>query len=367
MVEQKSFCESLAEFMDGVMVTVVDEVEGLLERDLGEMLREYNQHCVVGPQLSLERAPRSMFLSDESVRHGIASLLGIFGNLMTCTVAHYLIISPMTDSFDEDNTAGDDGLVLEHDYAESALDTAIGFIGEWEPTKTFQSTDPACICLKRPLSHKDGSLLLKPSIIPPTLVTCVTYLSGEEVDSRFLFPNLDDMSLHSRINVVGVDLLRFLRSAFLWRYDNISFLTSIYKGYRRLANRILSRDVETYSHNSVDILWPVSPDEYDFLSCDPFEVWCSLYAGIREVIDRDLRPIAFSELREVGDKVRGNSSQKWVLLEKLGYVVRQPVRRILSQEESYNFLMCSFFRIKLDPQMYEYTVVRDIPECFHFD
>lgn len=69
---------------------------------------------------------------------------------------------------------------------------------------------------------------------------------------------------------------------------------------------------------------------------------------------------------ETGDTAVGNSNER-VLLERLGYVEKKRRRIHLSVEDSYNFLVMIFEKARMVPAVYEYTVLNDVPECFHFD
>jgi len=366
MAEQKGFCESLAEFMSGVTVYLVDECDGVVERDLGELLNEYNIHCVFNPMVSIERAPRELHPSSPIFSHGTASLLGIFGNLMTCTVAHYLLIAHVTDGFDEDNTAGDDGLVMEHDYSSYFIDKAVSLIGDWEPEKCFNSKEPGAIALKRPLHQTTSELELKINVVPPTLVTAVTFLLGRDVDTRFTSYNLDELDLPSRFKIVGLDLLRCLRVLYRIQYPNFEMIASLYQGFKRLVRRTIHCDAEGFGvkHN---VLWPVDPSKYSFYDSDPYEVWVSLNAGYQVVDERRHQDVYCMDLRVDGDVVVGNSSPRLVFLEKLGYIVKERVTRQLDQMESYHHLMNEFMHVRRAPVVYKYTCLKSLPEPLIFD
>jgi hypothetical protein len=367
MREQRNFCSALAEFMVGVTVYIVDEVDGLIERDLGDMLNEYNLHCVCEPELSLERGPIDVANEDIHIRHGIASLLGIFGNLMTCTVAHHLLITCNTDSNDENNVAGDDGLVIQFDYSESFINACVSLAGDYEREKCFSSREEGAICLKRPLLHLQNQLLLCHAIIPPNLVTMCTYISGREVDDRYHHYRLQDMTFIDRVNVVGMDLMRFLMSAYSWQLEDIDELERYYLGFQSLANGYTGMDVARWASTREDVIWPYNPKDYSFYDVDPFVFWCQWNAGCRSVTRREEIEIGAFDLRYVNDKVVGNQSPRLRLLEKLGYLVRENVKQVLTQEQSYTFLiLCMFARNKLAPQVFTYTCIRDIPECFMF-
>lgn len=367
MIEQKNFCEALAEFMDGVTVTIVDEVEGPVERDLGEMLREYNDACIFGPSVSLERTPTYMDRHHKTVEHATASLLGIFGNLMTCTVAHYLLLSSVTDSFDENNTAGDDGLVLEYPFTSVFIDLCMSFVGSWEESKCFKSTEEGAICLKRPLVQIGLELEQGINIVPPTLSNAASYLQGKSVDDRFEFYSLD-MTVEDRVSVVGTDLMRFLRSCWRYQYPDLDMIYNVWKGFERLASSSIGRGVaHSVQMGTLRSIWPSDPKSYDFYRIDPLLMftmyWSNRSTSLRL---REEREFDVFRLREENQTVVGNSTRRLVLLERLGYIEREDVMMEVDPIELPGIQYLRMTRSDLPPLVYRYTCVRDIPECFMY-
>jgi hypothetical protein len=368
MVEQKNFCKSLADFMDGVIVYLVDEVDGLVERDLGELLREYNQHCVVGPSMSVERAPEHLQPPTTEFGHGTASLLGIFGNLMTCTIAHFLITAPTVDSVeDEENIAGDDGQICVRPDTKYFVFASISLVGSWEDSKTFWLGEEGAICLKRPILLTEAGIQLLENIVPPTLISCVAYFSGRNPDSRYNFTNLDDLSLTDRINIVGTDLLRCLRSIYRHGYDRLDIIYDLYDGFKRLGRRILDFDVELYAEKNIGmVFWPVDPRDYDFHAVDPMWIMLQCYSTHREMVVREYEEISPFALVYSGDEVKGNSTPRLTLLEKLNYVRKKPVFRHLDKFSVALELYNIFNGRLVTPMLYQYSCIKDIPDQFHF-
>jgi hypothetical protein len=365
MRNQKSFCDALAGFLDGVIVTLVDEVEGLVETDLGELLRDYNIHCVVGPWMSLERTPSHLGVNHLSaIRHGIASLLGIFGNLMTCTVAHYLLVAGAVDTDNEVNVAGDDGIILEVSITAPIIDVCLEKVGDTVAEKAFSSREEGAICLKRPIRH-DVDLLLLDNVIPPTLVTAFTYLSGEDPDPRYHTFRLSELSISERLSVVGKDLFRFFRSAYKLQYQNTEILSSIWRGFARAAGILLKIDFRAYQSRFGErdfIFWPADPSGYDFLSVDPYWIWCLLYGGSRSFHRRERIEVPFTSLKYPGDVVVGNGSKRLSLLKRLNYLDDVALTETLDSLQTPYRLFRMLTRPKsLDPEVYRFSCIRDIP------
>jgi hypothetical protein len=370
MTEQRSFMESLAEFFVGVPFTVMDEAYGPVTRDLGEMLKEYNHHCVNHPVVSLERVPESI-RPFERAEHGAASMLGIFGNLMMCTLAHFLILSTLVDEFNRINIAGDDGLVpLLPGFDDRIVSNAISIVGDFAPEKTMKTTDEGAVHLKRPIAQYSPYLFLGPNFVPPNVATAVAFLTGEDVDARYQHMGIEEMTLGERVSVVGKDLSRFLRSVYQQRHAvEIDFddVLRVFRGFCGLVESILGfyPSAQMWSPRKLNYMWPVDPSTYDFYESDPLMVYC--YVSCAEVITLpvvDTVPVDWSELREIGDEHYCNSSPSLKLLETLGYVEREDVQIHLSGNEAVRALFSKLSAIRLPPIMYKFSVVNKIPDHF---
>jgi len=370
MKEQKSFMRSLADFMVDVPVTIVDEREGLVEEDLGELLHRYIDHCVEAPLVSLERTPSEFGLQDLlSEPHGIASLLGIFGNLMSCTVAHYLIISHLSDNFDEQNVAGDDAIGVETDYNESYFDKATEIVGEYERSKCFYADEIGAICLKRPISTEGPRVFLHHNVVPPTSMTAIAYVYGHDFDPRFQHIGIELLPTETRYSMVGIDLLRFLRSVFASQYVDLELVVDVFCGFERLVRRHAKCSIpELRKRYGQNFFWPVNPRDYDFFSVDPIRIWCMYYCGSRCFRVRENRRFNMYDLRIVGDVVEANWDRRLGLLEKLDYLEKSSVTVHYSELES-SWLMFQLFTSpsSLPPVVHSYRCIRSIPEHLFWD
>lgn len=373
MVEQKAFCRELSAFFSGVEVEIVDEVHGLLIRDLGEMLEEYNITCVERPELSFERVPEELRPGIDNGQHERASMLGIFGNLMTCTLAHFFIISPLHAKDDSINIAGDDGIIPVNQEDESLVWSAIEIVGDCAPEKTMHSTDPGAYHLKRPIWQQDPFLLQGKNFVPPNLATSISYLSGENKDPRFHIFGLEDMGVEERVSVVGKDLSRFLQVCHeelkqpnpVIRYDQV---IEVYQGFSRLVKHILGfRPTPQTKGRPKFYVWPVDIASYDFVANNPFLVWC-IYCipDLCVVSQRERKNVSWDDLRD-GEAI-GNSSPNLGLLERLGYVEKDEVTKTLGYNEAVDhFYMVLRTPRLLPPKVYQYRLIRTLPESLVFD
>jgi hypothetical protein len=368
MQEQRGFCKMLSIFFQGVEVDVFDEYWGKLPADLGEMLEEYYDHCVEGPILNQERVPMDLRTVSGDYPHSRASMLGIYGNLMTCTVAHYLIVAPTcTDPDHENNTAGDDGLALYFVFTYFTLLMAISLVGVFAVDKTYKSHEAGAVCLKRPLQEKFDQLVsrdlhLKDNIVPPTLALCVTYLEGYDVDPRYTILYNSPGTTADAISIVGKDLLRFLFSAYSLNY-NLSLIQEVFDGYVRLVQRITThRPVIGGSVDRLHYVWPVSPDQYSFLTHDPYLLYAWYVVRPTQVFDKRSAVSFVGPLRFAGEVETCNSDPWLVLMEVLGYVEKVAVQEIMYGYDVVNHVYNLMRRPGLlDPVLYTYSVIKDIP------
>nr|WOK58268.1 MAG: hypothetical protein [Armillaria mellea ambi-like virus 4] len=364
MAEQSGCVEGLTEFMMDVEVEVVDERFGVVATDMGQLLSDYHEFCVERPTVSTERYPGSP--SDgrqyDGIPHMVASLLGIFGNLMSCTFAHYLIVSPVVQDEDEVNIAGDDGILPEDAANPEPVRRVIDIVGTCAMEKTFRSDEEAAIALKRPIWEDLPHLRTKFNIIPPSVVRCVQCLSNKFKDPRYP-PLYEPYTVKEGLDIVGKDLLRFLRSAYLRRYSDEERLDEVVAGFERLAKKLLRKNVSPGTKGTQGYTWPVRPLAYDFLEAPPLTVLSVNYAPRylwTALLER--RPVYRDELY-VGLEFESNSSKKLKMLESFGYLEKEEVKVELEDYQVLSFLGMLASPVVV-PVVYTYSVVRDVPEAF---
>jgi hypothetical protein len=368
---QRSFVEALAEFCQGVDVTIVDERVGPICKDLGDMLLEYLAFCVIEPPLTLERFDSS--LVDVTFFHQVASMLGIFGNLMTCTFAHGVVVgmsSPDVDSNEMYNCAGDDGLIPERLSTGFHIDAAIRIVGSYEPTKSFRGDDEAAVCLKRPFEETFPQPGLTLNIVPPTLATVVTLLDSSYSDPRYdIYPM--EGSWIDRVNIVARDLFRFLRSAYMKGYQDNGRLGGIVLGFEKVVQRLTGwRPSPGISIPGVRPFWPINPGYYEFNDISPYHC-VLLYTAPPLITIPKWEKVADISIQyeEAGEEFEGNSTKRLKMLEMLGYVTKEQVWVATSDIHQVLLLESLLFDDNLadhDPVVYKYTVLKTIPFFFMY-
>jgi hypothetical protein len=360
MHEQKAFVQRLAQMAAGVSVYIMDVRVGLVHKDFGEMLEDYNEECNRYPEVNFERAFKNthgQFLAD----HGTASMLGIFGNLMTCTSAHGAVMTQVVQGEDEINIAGDDGAFAEDWSNEDAADICICALGEYEKTKTFDSREEGCICLKRPLWVELGTIHAGITCIPPNLAL-IEYLLFKRIDSRYTFTT-DNNNQTLCLNIVGKDLMRFLRSVHRAAHslddDQLNHSIATYVG---ITHKFQINPTGGLPPCGDPFFWPVSPTIEGLRGEDPLRTLVSArYRGFVEYPVRDIQP----RDRSIGDFVVGdsfqcNSDRHLALLVKLGILEVGKVLRIGDGLFGYERLVDMFTRPDV-PYVCEFSVKRTVP------
>jgi hypothetical protein len=359
---QRSFVKALGEFFAGVPVFIVDEYTGAQEVDIGDLLVDYYTHCVEEPLVSLERYDSGL---EHFFEHEVASMLGIFGNLMTCTFAHASILLPIVDSFEKYNCAGDDGIIPERLSTEGVIDDAIRIVGDYAREKSFRGDEEGAIHLKRPFCPGSKPSLLQ-NIIPPTVATVIEVLSDFD-DPRFRsFVDYDLLSLNQRISIVGRDLLRFLRSAYRLQYQDVESLSVVVRGFSRLVTELSGVRPKGGLQTLTQPLWPLDPLEYEFIDNrhDPLQVLIAI-SGDRQTEElHEFRNEEGLECVSVGDTFEANPNKRLRLLTMLGYLEYEDVYVEILDPLAYWSRRLYVVDAEPIPVVRAYSVVKDIPPCF---
>jgi hypothetical protein len=357
MAEQRYFVRALGDFFLGTEVMVMDEREGPICKDLGEMLIEYEDVCVSEPLLTYERYDPSRI---DSVPHGIASLLGIFGNLMTCTLAHFLIVSPVADDYRAVNVAGDDGILPRDSLDNLDTDTAIRHVGSYAIEKSFNGDEDAPICLKRPFEEALPGCYLLDNLTPPPIALAAAYLNPYNTDPRYTFYGLEHMSKSRRISTLGKDLLRFLEKAWRIGYDDIERLDTVLQGFQRAVVRLAGVNIQGPSMTPI---WPCLPSLCNGES--PQHIILLYSKDLPSYVPRhaDMDPDDEKKLIYAGDEILGNSSQWSALLQKLGYLeIYDENEDIVTYDMRFKYWYSLFvLKARLPPKVVRIVVSRDIP------
>jgi hypothetical protein len=348
----------------------MDARKGLITEDLGEVLWAYNQICNYHPEISFERILPEM-ISVGSTHH-FASCLGIFGNLMTCTLAHGLAMFQLVELEDELNIAGDDGAIVETQENERHIDTCIKELGRDQKEKRFASDETGCICLKRPLMQLPGKLIHHGlAIIPPSLIT-IAKAKFDYQDPRYPSVGLEETAAE-RLSKVGRELMRFLRSVYRAQFcltkeelkGSLKYLEAVCQYFGIEAREgCIPQCGDAYQ-------WPArlergkerDVDAEAYFSLDPLiRTAMQRYNGVATVSSRGVLPtVKLEDYQYAGSKFRSNSSPQLGFVQKLGLISSEVESRVVTGEEGLRILTEQLLFSK--QVIYEWTVLSDIP--FH--
>jgi hypothetical protein len=163
--EQRHFLDFIASIVEGVEIQILDTHFGICNVQLSDLIREYNT-LNKQPAYSMERVGSDLILN-----HSVAGFLGVYANLITCTIPHGLSLMTMTDAKMKQWCAGDDaGTLKQKDDEWFKIDmmnnlSAQGRI-QWEKCFWDNEGDPA-VALKRRVIRLPYLLALLPNILFP--------------------------------------------------------------------------------------------------------------------------------------------------------------------------------------------------------
>jgi len=361
MEEQINFLENLAEFCYGYTITMVTAVDGVVQEDLGHLISEYNHHCNIWPGVSYERFDEELLF--HSAYQRVAGMLGVYGNLMTCTFAHGAVISTFGEDEDQSNVAGDDGLVPETEDDAVVIEAAIDLLGIHETSKEFISTEPGAIALKRPLRTVDSTkVMLKEMLIWPNLAN-LRFIFNDIKDPRFTYYR--SYSRDDKVNLLGAEISRMLRSIYrsgqdYFRLnDDLIVVDTYLHNLEELAERRFNVSLKGGSSIGDKIRWPSIPSRFEEYFDDPrVRKAENLFKGAHTVAFRSHIPFDRAMMTETEFSCNTNKVLKF--LEQIGCVEKTAEVIHLTGSKGYDtFLGC----LKtLTPIVYRYCVVKAIPD-----
>lgn len=362
--EQIAFMNSLAKFCSGWPFTFLDSREGVITRDLGEVLYEYNQIANVSAAISYERLDKT---SLEQSAHNFAGGLGVYGNLMTCTAAHGHALAQICEDEDQLNVAGDDAAFAEDSSNELAADYVIGAIGKDQKEKRFSSEEAGCICLKRPL-YQDGFRIEQGyRTVPPSIYNILHNIFGY-LDPRYRHSEREVSYTAGRISV-SKEICRFVRVCHELgpglsvkdRRDAIRFLRNIYE----VCNLPTTGAVTGIDRSKITL--PYLPEdanrEDSYFDSNPnAETLRRFYTGHAIIDERRVLPYMDGTVVGLspGNTFVCNSSKYLAYLRKLGFVESRPVQHLVSGLVGLGQLEYSIFD-DISPVVYEFEIVESVP------
>jgi hypothetical protein len=332
------------------MIDIVDAVEGVVKRDLGDLIDEYNQLNIQHP-CSLRKVQ-----SDQSVVicHHIAGYLGVYGNIATSTFLHGAVVLQLCNNLDETNVAGDDGIVPTED--DDDVFPLIRHLGLMAEEKAFVSHQGGCIHLKRPLVQVRNRLYQGSLVIWPSFEYLAT--TDDELDPRY--PLIKSMTLKERRDAFANSVTTFLTS--LTSYSDISELM------KDIVDVAITRSYHRLGLPLQGFVPQVLQGAFGFVAA-----YDRLYIGVepkRNTILRNYAGIVKLSLRgrkgyepqcvcEQGEEFQCNSSKGLNYAETLGYLEKTRIDSLFTGEVGLEMLLKEYF--DPDPPLYIYKVLKSPP------
>jgi hypothetical protein len=217
--EQRYFLDFLASVVDGVIVKVLDTHVGIVNVSLSDLILDYNL-LNKQPEYSLERVGIDLVL-----RHSVAGFLGVYANLVTCTIPHGLALMTISDQKMKQWCAGDDGGTAYKTRDRSFMfdmPNMLDTLGKIQMEKTYRDNenDPA-VALKRRLVRLPRLLTLLPNILFPPFST----LFGD--DARFnRGESLSDTDRIAKF-CSGLSSMMYQLSLSNWESGDVSFIRQV--------------------------------------------------------------------------------------------------------------------------------------------
>jgi hypothetical protein len=110
LTESTRFIYALADFYDDVECEILDTRLGFVTTSIGDLLRSYAQECATFPEFDVARLLPCEGLV--SIRQHNCGMLGVPGNLASCTILHAVHLMYLAGSMSSVRCVGDDGLAI---------------------------------------------------------------------------------------------------------------------------------------------------------------------------------------------------------------------------------------------------------------
>lgn len=186
LMEIRHFTGALSEFLCGWPVRVLDSSEGIVIRDLGEILAEYNYTCNTDGDFDVSALLQSACTT--ILVHEMAGMLGIYGNIVESGVLHGLHLCEICGGLDKCNCIGDDALFkrdMSDGISTGEIVDQLQTIGDckFEKTKRFMQDSGVFRTegwhfMKRPIDRFGGRIVQGILFDPPNPALVVNLTDG---------------------------------------------------------------------------------------------------------------------------------------------------------------------------------------------
>jgi hypothetical protein len=357
--EQFYFLTSLGEMFRGCMVALAGPDLTYSDSDLGELILEYRDVCNDQPEYYTEVVMLE-FMANLDFRQIQAGFLGVYGNLMTCTVPHGIVARSLVDQDCEVGCAGDDGAIdpaLEEDIAVRNLLE----LGDFAPDKVFKKP---FVYLKRKLEFLEHQGHLTEMFIFPNLSLASTKFGYVPSRFRHLTDYKWDYYRFSTYQSIRSLVRSFSRSGVHVSFEESRIATRTLNSLMRFCD--LSNPDQTYLRltasgdlrKTVPMLYELPENFFSTGRVEPYyPEW-----GTHAIINCRRRKRSSHNLHHgfiEGDTIELNNSAKVDYVRRCGYLEPLP----LDQEYDFDLVRLSDIAsyAEIGPVITRYRVVKDLP------
>lgn len=352
--EHRSFLLALATEVEGYDVTIFDSYSGPSSTSLSFLIREYVKYNVDHPSYTTLMFPIHDSLE---LQHNVAGFLGVYGNLITCTLPHGILLATVNDDWHNNWCAGDDAGCAICQEKHSRLDRVIRKAGSYAEEKVFIGNEPGAVALKRPIRFDRGLVIFKNTPLFPLLGLFTDPTRFNVLRSR------DEHYLNRMISASMISFLVSCAGIRITNSDRSEMFRYIKKMFLQLQLPLEGWLPHVCGTRPWRFTFPII-DEHMFDE-DPFErLIGKYYRGMFRSKVRENCPVSYSELFVLGE-TRGNSTD-WLRWAKvMGIVSAEPEYEMLEGNLGRDSLRSSLRISPLSdfPIVYKYTKIDDVRTC----
>lgn len=360
--EIQYFTGALAEFFQDVDITVLDTHVGFITISLGEMIATYNQTCNIAPEFDISE----LFVIEEYLLSHNCGMLGVPGNISSCTLLHGIHLSIVMSSIERNKVVGDDAFGMKarlSHMSKKDLHEALTNIGVlelikmefWAPDDPLEDIDNTWNYVKRPIKRVGQRMLFGEMVDWPSIAN-VFNLQDD-------YHTITPITPYSQRKIYAGQLHRFLvtvKELSIREKPEEFFISMVLKSFHRELDIDIRGEI-CFNGVGLNIL-PA------YWSENPIAAWCSIFAGHACTVPIEFDPLVPEEGpgRYVGDVWRSRSIPLFRTLSDLEYISKECIKETIVVDDdvdrfdrffSRNFkCMYLFYVVKSLPKWYESAV-----------
>jgi len=314
--ELSAFLEILSRFFVGTIVQLVDTWEGIVNKDLGELLAEYNDQVCRFAECDITQI---LDVRGETlVFNHTTGMLGVPGNISACTLLHGIFTAYLTGSITKSKCVGDDAkLYIDKNSEEVARDLQhFGEISK-EKAEVWQrgvyDDSETWAYVKRPISRLPLNRVITGHLL--TFPTLDTLCNLEDDGFHRFIP--DQETPYKRIVRLIRQWNRLLVQLWVLDIDYSSQDRDLLYTFQKTVLFAIRRLSTKLKHPHFECLFRLQPETF---GSDPRKIFVESLAYDEELLLPESNPVQPEYYGYEGEEFVGVKTRMLALLEKLGYV-----------------------------------------------